>query len=87
MSAAELAPEDLAMLRFAGEWWRDPAAREQAIRDRFGLPPVRFYQRIAYLITTPAALAAEPLVVARLKRLAQARSRLRVRSSAAGVYR
>lgn len=87
MTAPALAAEDLAMLRFAGEWWHNAAAKEQAIRERFGLTPVRFYQRVAFLIDLPAALAAEPVVVGRLKRLRVARASVRRRSTVMGVTR
>ena len=73
MTAPALADVDVAMLRLAGEWWRDPLAKEQAIRDRFGITPIRFYQRIAHLIDTPAALAVEPQIVHRLQRIRAAR--------------
>jgi hypothetical protein len=73
---------DLAMVRFAGTYWSDPAAREQAIRDRFGMSPVRFHQRIARLIDTPAALAAEPVTVHRLQRIRDARRRRLARTAA-----
>lgn len=73
MSAPELAAEELAVLRFADGWWRNAAAKEQAIRERFGLTPVRFYQQLARVIELPAAAAAEPLLVARLKRIRDAR--------------
>lgn len=73
MTAPALSDVDVAMLRLAGEWWRDAAAKEQAITDRFGVTPVRFYQRVAYLINTPAAAASEPMVVTRLRRIRDAR--------------
>jgi hypothetical protein len=64
---------DVAMLRLAGEWWHNAAAKEQAITERFGLSPIRFWQRVAHLIDTPAALAAEPQIVHRLQRIRAAR--------------
>lgn len=73
MSTAELPDESRALLRLAGEFWRDPSAKEQAIRDRFGMSPVRFYQRVAVLMRSPAALAAEPVIVHRLQRQVAAR--------------
>ena len=88
MTAPEIEVEDLALLRFADGWWRSAAAREQAIRERFGMTPVRFYQRLAHLIETPAAAAAEPLLIARLKRIRDARRSSLSRGRAhAGVTR
>lgn len=76
-----LPADDLAILRFAGEWWADAAAKEQAMRERFGLEPVRFYQRVAVLVFEPAAVAAEPLICGRLRRIQERRARLRTRST------
>ena len=44
-------------------------AKETAIRDRFGLSPTRYYQVLNALVDRPAALAADPLLVRRLRRL------------------
>jgi len=73
VTAARLAEEDRAVLRLAGEHWNNAAAKEQAIRDRFGISPVRFYQRLAALMSSPAAEAAEPVIVHRLQRVVAAR--------------
>lgn len=75
MTAPVLAEEDRAALQLAGEFWPDAAAKERAIAARFAVSPVRFYQRVAALIDSPAALAAEPVVVHRLQRIATARGR------------
>jgi hypothetical protein len=80
-----LADVDVAMLRLAGRWWRDPAAKEAAIRERFGLAPVRFYQRLNALLELPAAAAAEPLIVARLQRIRDSRASRLGRARAGGV--
>lgn len=73
MAALELADEDRAIIRLAGEFWADAAAKEAAIRARFGISPVRFYQRLAVLMDSQAALAAEPVIVHRLRRIRTAR--------------
>lgn len=75
MTAPALDDTDRAMLRLAGEHWRDGSARDRVIRDRFGCSPVRFWQRIAALIDTEAALAVEPVIVHRLQRVHAARGR------------
>lgn len=64
-----LHPDDLGILRFEKRPWRDGWAKGQAIVEQFGCTPVRYYQRLARLIDTPAALAAEPLLVGRLRRI------------------
>ncbi|WP_018907875.1 DUF3263 domain-containing protein [Salinispora arenicola] len=67
------------ILDFEQQWWRYPGAKEQAIRDRFGLTATRYYRLLNTLLDNPAALAAEPLLVGRLRRLRSARARDRRR--------
>lgn len=61
------------MLVFERQWWRRAGAKETAIRDRFGVPPTRYYQVLNALVDRPEALAADPLLVRRLRRLRSAR--------------
>jgi Protein of unknown function (DUF3263) len=63
------------MLVFERQWWRRPGAKETAIRDRFGMTPTRYYQVLNALVDTPAALATDPLLVTRLRRVRTARRR------------
>ncbi len=72
------------MLTFERQWWRRPGAKETAIRDRFGVTPTRYYQVLNALVDRPDALAAEPLLVRRLRRLRLARARTR---SSQGPFR
>jgi hypothetical protein len=65
------------MLAFERQWWRQAGAKETAIRDRFGVPPTRYYQVLNALVDRPGALAADPLLVRRLRRLRRARARTR----------
>jgi hypothetical protein len=65
------------MLAFERQWWRQAGAKETAIRDRFGVPPTRYYQVLNALVDRPDALAADPLLVRRLRRLRSARQRQR----------
>ena len=65
------------MLSFERQWWRQAGAKETAIRDRFGVPPTRYYQVLNALVDRPAALAVDPLLVQRLRRLRTARQRQR----------
>src|SRR3954452_14803320 len=65
------------MLAFERQWWRHPGAKETAIRERFGMTPTRYYQSLNALIDRPAALAQDPLLVRRLRRLRAARQRQR----------
>ena len=61
------------MLAFERQWWRRAGAKETAIREQFGVPPTRYYQVLNALVDRPAALAADPMLVRRLRRLRTAR--------------
>jgi hypothetical protein len=63
------------MLAFERQWWRRPGAKETAIRDRFGMSPTRYYQVLNTLVDSPVALATDPLLVKRLRRVRAARRR------------
>jgi hypothetical protein len=65
------------MLAFERQWWRQAGAKETAIREQFGVPPTRYYQVLNALVDRPAALAADPLLVRRLRRLRSARRQRR----------
>lgn len=61
------------ILAFERRWWRYPGAKEQAVRDTFDISATRYYQLLNALIDRPEALAAAPVLVARLRRLREAR--------------
>lgn len=58
-----------AILAFERQWWKQAGAKESAIRAEFQLSATRYYQLLNRLLDSPAALAAEPSVVSRLRRL------------------
>ena len=66
-----------AILTFERQWWRFAGAKEQAIRELFDLSATRYYQVLGALIDRPAALAFDPMLVKRLRRLRAARQRAR----------
>ena len=73
-----------AVLEFERQWWRQPGAKEQAIRDTFEISPTRYYQMLNALLDLPQALAYDPTLVHRLQRLRSggpARSRRRLAAS------
>ncbi|MEH1099676.1 DUF3263 domain-containing protein [Micromonospora sp. CPCC 205561] len=74
-----LTERELGILAFEQQWWRHAGAKEQAIRDTFGLSATRYYQLLNALLDNPAALAAEPVLVGRLRRLRSSRARNRRR--------
>jgi len=72
-----LTDRERAVLDFETQWWRHAGAKEQAIRDTFDLSPTRYYQLVNALLDRPAALAYDPVLVKRLRRLRASRSRRR----------
>jgi hypothetical protein len=74
-SAAQpaLAERDVAILDFERQWWKHAGAKEQAIREEFGLSAARYYQLLGALIDSPAALAHDPMLIKRLQRVRDAR--------------
>jgi hypothetical protein len=81
-----LSEREREILAFERQWWRFAGAKEQAIRELFGLSATRYYQALNALIDRPAALAADPMLVKRLRRLRTTRQRARAarRSGAEG---
>src|SRR4029078_2253371 len=60
---------DREILGFERQWWKYAGAKEQAIRELFDMSATRYYQVLNALIDTPAALAADPMLVKRLRRV------------------
>ncbi|MDG4806530.1 DUF3263 domain-containing protein [Micromonospora sp. WMMD1120] len=77
--AAGLTERERAILAFEQQWWRHAGAKEQAVRDTFGLSSTRYYQLLNGLLDNPAALAADPVLISRLRRLRSSRARNRRR--------
>lgn len=69
----QLSDRDAAILAFERQWWRHAGAKEQAIREEFGLSAARYYQVLGALIDCPEALRHDPMLVKRLLRLREAR--------------
>ncbi|MFC7534919.1 DUF3263 domain-containing protein [Actinoplanes sp. GCM10030250] len=67
------------ILAFEAKWWKHAGAKEQAIRDTFGLSSTRYYQLLNALLDNPAALERDPVLVGRLRRLRSTRARTRRR--------
>lgn len=74
---AGLSERDLAVLAFERQWWKYAGAKEQAVRDLFDMSATRYYQVLNALIDRPEALAADPMLVKRLRRLRASRQRTR----------
>jgi hypothetical protein len=68
-ASADLTESERELLDFEKQWWRRPGAKEQAIRERFELSPTSYYQLLNALLDRPAALAYDPVLVNRLRRV------------------
>ena len=68
----------LAILAFEREAWTLAIPKQRAIRERLGISPTRYHQLLNRIIETPEALAVDPMLVRRLRRIHEARRRRRV---------
>lgn len=59
---------DRAVLDFERSWWLHPGPKDRAIREVVGISATRYYQVLRRLVDDPAALAADPLTIRRLRR-------------------
>lgn len=76
-AVATLSDRDEQLLAFERQWWKYAGAKEQAIRDLFDMSATRYYQVLNALIDSPAALAHDPMLVKRLRRMRSTRQRAR----------
>jgi hypothetical protein len=74
---AGLGARDQDILAFERQWWKYAGAKETAIRESFDMSATRYYQVLNALIDRPEALAADPLLVRRLRRMRAERQRVR----------
>ncbi len=72
-----LSERDQNVLAFERQWWKYAGAKEQAIRELFDLSPARYYQVLNALLDDQAALAHDPMLVKRLRRMRAERQRSR----------
>jgi hypothetical protein len=76
-AVGELSERDREILAFERHWWKYAGAKEQAVRNLFDMSATRYYQVLNALLDRPEALAADPMLVKRLRRLRAARQRAR----------
>lgn len=74
---AGLSERDQQVLAFERQWWKYAGAKEQAIRELFDMSATRYYQVLNSLIDSPAALAHDPMLIKRLRRMRSTRQRAR----------
>lgn len=86
-TAGALSSLERDILAFEHQPYATLGAKYNAIHARFGVTPTRYFQQLNALINRPEALAADPLLVNRLRRIrdthrARATARPRTRLSA-----
>ncbi|MDR1710743.1 MAG: DUF3263 domain-containing protein [Propionibacteriaceae bacterium] len=74
---SSLTEQERGVLDFEKAWWALPGSKETEIREHFGFSATRYYQLLNALIDNDAALAYDPLLVKRLRRLRTARQKER----------
>ncbi|WP_062516164.1 DUF3263 domain-containing protein [Demequina gelatinilytica] len=79
----ELDERAVQVLDLERRWWRYAGAKEDAVRESLGLSATQYYQVLNTVIDSPAALAHDPVLVQRLRRMRDSR----VRGRAAGPAR
>jgi hypothetical protein len=75
--ARDLTEREREILAFERQWWSHAGAKDQAIRETFGLSATRYYQLLNSLIERREALEVDPMLVKRLRRLRASRQRKR----------
>ena len=76
-ATGDLSAREREILEFERQWWRYAGAKEQAVREKFDMSATRYYQVLNALIDRPDALAFDPMLVKRLRRMRAARTRAR----------
>lgn len=84
-TSAALSERQRAIIEFEGTWWMHDEARDLMIRARFACSAEEYYQQLNQLLDHPEALAADPLVVRRLRRQRERRRRARLDGTGAGT--
>ena len=72
-----LSVSDQALLAFERSWWLVPGPKSVAIERELALSASTYYRRLASLVDDPDALAADPLLIRRLRRDRAVRRRTR----------
>ena len=73
----QLDRRDREILAFERQWWKYAGSKEQAIKELFDMSSTRYYQVLNALLDKPEAMAADPLLIKRLRRLRTSRQRTR----------
>lgn len=78
VASSEVAPlseRDARILDFERQWWKYAGAKEDCVRDLFKMSATEYYQVLNALIDSHSALAHDPMLVKRLRRMRASRQR------------
>lgn len=64
-----MTPTDAELLDFEASWPLPGAAKDSTVVAVLGMPPTLYHQRLGALLDDPKALAYNPLLIKRLRRL------------------
>jgi hypothetical protein len=78
-----LSDRQRAILDLERAWWTETGSKRDAIRDRLGLSPARYYALLAPLLDSEEAATYDPLLVRRLQRQRGRRRRARFETRSA----
>lgn len=84
-SESTLSERDRRILDFEREWDRPAGQKVDAVREEFGFTVTRYYQVLNTLIDSPAAIVYDPMLVRRLQRVRDTKSRERMLLPARGT--
>jgi hypothetical protein len=76
-TAPALGSRERAVLDFSSRRFKNTGRRDQAIRDEFDISPTLYFQKLNALLDDSAALAYNPTLVARLRRVREAKQQAR----------
>lgn len=69
---------EIELIEFERTWWADDQPKEAAIAEQFSLTTAEYYEQLRALIDSDEALAHDPLVIRRLRRMRDRRRRERL---------
>ncbi|MCY4164030.1 MAG: DUF3263 domain-containing protein [bacterium] len=78
-----LTNRDKLILDFERTWWQQTGSKEAAIRKHLELSTTRYYQILSELLEDANAMAYDPLVVRRLRKMRDNRRRSKYGQSSA----
>ncbi|WP_368655917.1 DUF3263 domain-containing protein [Rhodococcus sp. 1168] len=72
-----MTPQQIEILQFEKHWYAAQGNKENDIAEKFQISAVRYYQLLNALLDDPDALAVDPMLVKRLRRIRDSRAKQR----------